>query len=85
MVIGGRRSDREKKEASGTGVTWVLPIVRLFPGKQRAGGCKPPWLSFISREFDLSLIYLNGVRPSESECKTRIFSGCISPDLAQHL
>jgi hypothetical protein len=27
MVIGGRRSDREKKEASGTGVTWVLPIV----------------------------------------------------------
>ena len=23
----GRRSDREKKEASGTGVTWVLPIV----------------------------------------------------------
>ena len=31
MVTGGRRSDREKKKESGTGVTWVRPIVRLFP------------------------------------------------------
>jgi hypothetical protein len=31
VVIGGRRSDREKKKESETQVTWVRPIVRLFP------------------------------------------------------